>query len=118
MTTSKEIVKKYATAFLNKDKETARALLHNDYTFIGPMMQLSSADEAMAMLENFPFVASEKNVTLLSEGDLVVKRFDWAVEAPFKAIIPMTEWIDIQDNKIKSCQLFYDTALFPKEALA
>ena len=118
MTTPKEIAQKYATAFLGGEKETARALLHDDYTFVGPMMQLNSADEAMGLLENFPFVASEENVTIVTEGNLVVKKFDWKVTAPFEALIPMTEWFDIQDGKIKSCQLFYDSALFPKEAMA
>lgn len=117
MNRPQDIAQQYAAAFMAKDLKTAKSLLHEDYRFKGPMAEANGQDETLAMIENFPFVSNEENVRILEQGDTAVKRFDWHVTSPFEAVIPMTEWITVKNGKLYSCELFYDTAKFPAEAM-
>lgn len=116
MGNSAEIVKKLDQAWKNKDESAMRLLLHPDYHFKGPMMEMKSVDEAIVFMKDCPFECDTQTSMLISEGNKAVHVFDWHVTAPFQATIPMVEVLEIEDNKIKKARLFFDTALFPEEA--
>jgi limonene-1,2-epoxide hydrolase len=118
MTNTKEIVMKMDQAWSAKDETTMRALLHADYHFKGPMMEINGPDESIAMMNHFPFESHNENEELIVQGSKAVHVFDWVVTSPFQATIPMTEVLELEDNRVKNARLFFDTALFPAEVKA
>ncbi len=108
-----DIVKSYHKAFENKNWEKARSLLHDSFTFDGPMMQIGNADEFMSKMTECEFTAKHKEITSVTNGDQIVMIFDWIVEKPFQDTIRMCEHFKIQDGKILASNLFFDTAKFP-----
>ncbi len=111
------LVKQLNKAFETKDAQAFRALLHPQYTFKGPLMQMASPEEAAEFLKSCPFKANSENVQFIAAGDHVVQTFDWIVKEPFQGTIRMCECITIKDGKIFAGELFYDSAKFPKEVL-
>jgi len=118
MSTSIELVKQLATAFQNKDKQAFRALLHDEYTFQGPMMQMTSPDEAAEFLSKCPMKAKHENATYAEAGDKVIQVFDWVVSEPFQNTFRMCSMVTLKDEKVYKEELIYDSAQFPKEFLA
>jgi ketosteroid isomerase-like protein len=112
MTGNVDVVKKVFDACQKKDYEALRGLVHPDYTLKDPMMELHSADELIEMLKNCPGGGAE-NVTFVSEGDKVVSLFDGTMEGQPK--MRMCSVVTIVDGKVKSEEMFYDTAKVPQE---
>lgn len=117
MNQSIELVKRANKALESKDISTYRSLLHDRYSFRGPMMELTNPDEAAAVMEACPFTYHNENVQFVADGDKVVSVFDWLVTAPVKFSIHMAEYFTVKDGKILSSELFFDTAKFPPEAM-
>ncbi|MBI4005999.1 MAG: nuclear transport factor 2 family protein [Gammaproteobacteria bacterium] len=109
-----ETVKRYSKAFHTRDFETIRNLLHKNYRFKGPLMKMNGTEELIAFMENMPFECDEKNVRYVQDGNVVVKIFDTVFSKPFKDTVSMCEVLVFEGNRIKKCELFYDTAPFPK----
>ncbi len=116
MTNNIDIVKRVNKAFETKDIEAAKALLHPKYTFKGPMMEANSPQELLEFMKMCPFSCQSENVSFVSEGNKVVQTFDWVSSAPVKFRMRMCDVMTIEDGKIRSEEMFYDTAKFPKEA--
>lgn len=112
-----ELVKRVNQALEAKDIKTYRSLLHSNYKFKGPMMEMNDPDEAAAIMEACPFTYRNENVVYISEGEKVVAVSDWVVTAPVKFSIHMAEYLTIKDGKILASELFFDTAKFPAEAM-
>jgi ketosteroid isomerase-like protein len=112
MNENSEIVKKMFDACNKKDFETVRALVHDDYTLKDPMMELHSADEMIEMMKSMPPGMAE-NITMIAEGDKVVSLFDGTMEAQPK--MRMCSVITMEGGKVKSEEMFYDTAKVPQE---
>lgn len=112
-----ETVKKLHRAYETKDVQTFRALLHDQYTFHGPMMEVNGADEAAQTFTNCPFQGSNENVRFYEAGDHVIHTFDWVVREPFQASIRMCSVITFKDGRVFAEELFYDSAQFPQEVL-
>lgn len=112
-----DLVKRVNKALETKDIKTYRSLLHSNYKFKGPMMELNDPDEAAAVMEACPFNYHNENVVYVNEGDKVVTIFDWVVTAPVKFSIYMAECLTVKDGKIIGSELFFDTAKFPPEAM-
>ena len=117
MANPNEIVNDYNAAFAKKDLSKVRSLLHDKFTFKGPLMQLKSPDEFMGMMQQCGFECRLENLQMVSEGERVVQIFDWICTAPFQANLRMSECLTIKDGKIFASELFYDSAKFPKEAM-
>lgn len=107
MTGNVDIVKKVFEACHKKDYEALRGLVHTDYSLKDPMMELHGADELIEMMKNCPGGGAE-NVTFVSEGDKVVSLFDGVMEGQPK--MRMCSVVTIVDGKVKSEEMFYDTA--------
>lgn len=112
-----EIVNKLDKAFREKDEATYADLLHPEYTFEGPMMRLNSKEEAVTFMKTCPFSFHNENSQYIVEGGKVIRLFDWVVTAPFEGRFRMAEYLFIENGKVRSTELFYDTAPFPKEAM-
>lgn len=112
-----EIAKQLDTAWRSKDEATYRALLHKDYHFKGPMMEMKGAEEAVKFMKDCPFESSNKNCETVVQDNKLVHIFDWIVTAPFQATIPMVEIMEFEGGKLKKSRLFFDTAKFPAQAM-
>ncbi len=109
-----DIVKRFAQAFFDKDIDTVKELVAENYSFKGPMMEMNSREELIAFIENLPFEVTEINSSYIEQGNQVVKicRDDFTV--PPIGTQDMCEVFTFENGKIVKAQLFYDTAPFPK----
>ena len=112
MNANSEIVKKLFDACSKKDFETVRSLTHPGYSLKDPLMELHGADELIEMLKSCPG-GSVENLTLITEGDKVVSVFDGLTEGQPK--MRMCSVITLADGKVKSEEMFYDTAKIPQD---
>lgn len=115
MASNVEIVKKLYDACMNKDFETAKSLMHPNYTLKDPMMELNSAEEAIAMMKDCPSSWRLENVSFISEGNKVVGTFDSVSTEPVQSRMRMCSICTIEGGKVRSEEMFYDTAKVPQE---
>ncbi len=109
-----DVVTAYTDAFDCKDMEKAKSVLDTDFHFDGPLMKAESRDEFFAQLANFDLEYQTKEHRVISQGTSVARIFDFAITSPVRATVPMVEWFEVENDKIQSSRLFYDTAIFPK----
>jgi len=112
-----EVVKKLHRAFETKDAAAFRALLHEKYTFRGPMMEINGPEEAEQMLAHCPAKGKNENLQFYVAGDHVIQTFDWVIGEPVPSTIRMCSVITLRDGKVFAEELFYDSARFPQEIL-
>lgn len=110
-----DVVKQYFEAFGRKDIPSMSRLMHEDYHFTGPAIEVQGRAQMEQVMKEFPFVAVDEGVELIGNGNVVVRRLNWHVKQPFEAVIPMCEWLIVEDGKIRSSHLYYDTGRFPEE---
>ncbi len=110
-----EIIRAIDTAWKSKDELTMRKHLHEDYSFKGPMMEMVGVDACIACMNTMPFEGDSNSSEIICEGNKAVHAFDWIINAPFQATVPMVEIMEFEDNKLKNSRMFFDTALFPAE---
>lgn len=109
-----DIAKCFGKAFFEKDIETVKELVAENYSFKGPMMEMNSREELIGFIENLPFELTEISSSYIEQGNQVVKicRDDFTV--PPIGPQDMCEVLTFENGKIVKAQLFYDTAPFPK----
>jgi hypothetical protein len=116
MTDLVEIAKKLDTAWRTKDEVALQKLLHKDYHFKGPMMEMKGAKEAIELMKNCPFESKTENCEVVVQDNKLVHIFDWNVTAPFQASIPVVEVLEFEGDKVRKSRLFFDTAKMPAQA--
>ncbi|MEZ0226871.1 MAG: nuclear transport factor 2 family protein [Alphaproteobacteria bacterium] len=114
MNANSELVKKLFDACNQKDFETARGLLHDDYSLKDPLMELHSADEMIEMMKNCPGGGMAENLTMIAEDDKVVTLFDGTMQDKTQKM-RMCSVVTVEGGKVKSEEMFYDTAKMPQE---
>ena len=97
MSTLTDVAKRMTKAWEDRDEAAFRACLHDDYSFNGPMMEMKSANEAVEFMRRCVFEFTNTNCEVVVEGKTLVHVFDWNVTAPFQAIIPMVEVMEVQN---------------------
>lgn len=111
-----DIVKRMNNAAQSKDFETVKSLLHPKYTLKDPMINFNSAQEFLEGMKDCPFTCSLENVDFITEGNKVVQTLDMVVTSPVSYRSRVCSVMTIEDGKIRSEEMFYDTAQIPKEA--
>ena len=114
MSQALNIVKSYYHAFEENHFEKMRSLLDDRYTFKGPMMEFSKADDCIAQMKEQGFEAWYKVIRTIADGKQVVIIFDWTVSNPFQGTFRMCKYFQVENGKILFAELFFDTANFPK----
>lgn len=106
---AKNIVNKYLDAFFSggPDLAAVRALLAEDFTFQGPLMAASSADDFIKQLEAMgPGMEMHAEIlNIIGEGDCVAALYDFM--GP-EGKISFAEWYRVRDDKISAIKLHYD----------
>lgn len=110
---SKQIVENYYSAFAEHDLGKARTMLADDFTFKGPVMEASSADDMMAKMSAFGCDYESNVHGMIADGDRVAVNFTCTFKAPFQGVFDMCEWFTVRDGKIAKSELFYDATKMP-----
>ena len=108
-----EIVKRFGEAFFDKDINTVKGIVSENYSFKGPMMEMNSREELIGFIENMPMQASEVKTDYVEQGNKVVKICTFDFTAPPIGPQDMCEIFTVEDGKITGAQLYYDASKFP-----
>lgn len=111
--TTLETVKAYYAAFERKDMKAVRELLAPDFKFKGPMMSCTGPEEFLSAMAAMPMEASFESSRLIAEGGRAANAYLFKMKSPAKAEIPMCDFFELKNGKIRSCELFFDARLFP-----
>jgi ketosteroid isomerase-like protein len=109
-TTAGKLVERYHDAWARKDFESARALLHDDLAFSGPIDTFDNADDYVGALQRLsPMVTGIDVKKVVSEGDDVVVLFDLLTPM---GPAPVAEWYRVRGDKIGGVQVYFDARPF------
>lgn len=109
-----QVVSDYLTAFTSGDIEGARALVADDFSFEGPMLQADGKEAFFAGAAGLaPIVRGYRMLRQWEEGDDVCSMYEFKVETPAGAgSVLMSEWNTVHDGQLTSGRLVFDTAAF------
>jgi ketosteroid isomerase-like protein len=94
-------------AWTSGDFETARSLLRDDGTFVGPFGAGEGVEEYMAELEGLAKVTTgAERRRIVVDGDDVCILYDLVTESA--GPLPTSTWYHIQDGKIDSVRDYFD----------
>lgn len=110
-----DLVKKYNTALEKKDIATLEEVLHPSFVLKTPLLDMTRP-QLLHFTRNWPFQVTQQNHRFIEQGDTLVQIYDWTLVGPFPIQTRMCEVIDIEDLKISSSCLFYDSRVFPEGA--
>ena len=79
-------------------------------------METHSADELLRRMADFGCRMTNTIHHMAAEGDRVAVRFTCHFTEPVSASVEMSEWFVVRDGRVRSAELFYDTAQMPHPA--
>jgi ketosteroid isomerase-like protein len=108
--TARELVERYHDAWARKDWESARALLHDDLAFTGPIDTFDNADDYLAALERLaPMTTGIDVKKVVAAADDVVVLFDLLTPM---GPAPVAEWYRVRGDRIGAVQVYFDARPF------
>ena len=112
--TASEVFNNYLSAFGSNDMERARALVADDFSFDGPMLQVQGKDAFFEAMSGLPSIMKgHKILKQFEDGDEVCSIYDFEIETPAgSGSVTMSEWCTVEDGQLKSARLLFDTAAF------
>jgi hypothetical protein len=108
-----DVVQSYYAAFDAHDFAKARTLLHDDFRFVGPVMEANSPDELFSKMQAFDCDFKNHLLQTAENGNTVATIFDCVFTRPFRGTIRMSEWFTVVDGKIATANLMFDTRQMP-----
>lgn len=108
------VVRNYLDAFTSGDLDGAMALIADDFSFAGPILQSEGKE---AFIEGSraaqAFAKGYSMHRQFEDGDDVVSIYDFELGAPATpGKVLMTEWNTVRDGKLSSSRVVFDTAQF------
>ena len=109
-----EIVKGYFRAHASGDRAELRRWMTDDYTFKGPMMEASSADELLEKMAAFGCGGITNEIhEVVVDGDRAAVRFTCTFSEPAPLSLEMSEWLTVRGGKVASSRLYFDASKMP-----
>lgn len=106
--TNGEVALRCLSAWTSGDFETARALLADDVTFVGPLGQTDGADAYVDGVRGMAKIVQRANVKrVIADGDDVCLIYD-LVTAVGAGSVPTAGWYRLRDGKITSVRAYFD----------
>jgi ketosteroid isomerase-like protein len=103
-----EVATKCLEAWSSGDFATARTLLRDDVTFVGPLGPDGGAESYMNRLVDLSHhVTSAEPIKVLVDGDDACIFYDLVTDAAVS--VPTSDWYHVQDGKISSVRAYFDT---------
>jgi hypothetical protein len=112
MVSGADVFRSYLERFTTGDVDGAAALLSDEFSFTGPMLQANGKAEFLAGSAGLgPIVRGFEMRRQWVDGEEVCSVYDFKIETPVGAgSIPMAEWSVVRDGKLVSSRLLFDTA--------
>jgi len=110
-----EIVNRLYEATHSRRLQDVRALVHEDVTFVGPMMQATGSQEYMAAIERLlGFQNGRKMLQQFEDGDDACSLYELSVITPAGAslTLPIADWIQVKNGKIAAQRIYFDPREF------
>lgn len=104
-----DILKKFYAACAVPDPKACRQLMCDDFTFKGPMMQASSADEMIERTQQMGCAMAFTDVTMAEVGDTVLV-FYTCTMGPMS--MRAAERVTFKDGRLQSSECIYDASAF------
>ena len=116
MSTPAQVFDDYLSAFTSGDMEAAQSLIADDFSFAGPMLQVTGKEEFFAGASQLlPIMRGYRMLRQWEDGDEVCSIYEFKIETPAAAgAIVMTEWCKVREERLASSRLVFDTAAFNK----
>ncbi len=107
-----EIVDQYYAAWTNRDFAAARALLHDNLSFHGPIDTFDNADDYVAAIRQLASIVKgvEKRKVFI-DGQDICEVYDLVTATP-AGTAPVAEWFTVKDDKIAAIRVFFDARPF------
>jgi ketosteroid isomerase-like protein len=103
-----EVATKCLEAWSSGDFATARTLLRDDVTFVGPLGSGGGVESYMNSLVDLSrHVASAEPIKVVVDGDDACIIYDLVTDAG--GSVPTSDWYHVQDGKITSVRAYFDT---------
>src|SRR5688572_19935156 len=106
-TSNQETLKKFYAAMEQHDWETKRGMLHDDFQFRGPLMQVEGADQFIQAIKQFGCEVKFADVEMLEKGSTVMSFFTFQISQPFEGAFRMAERVTIEDGKLRASELIF-----------
>ncbi|HEX9538064.1 MAG TPA: nuclear transport factor 2 family protein [Streptosporangiaceae bacterium] len=105
------VAEEFFDAWTSKDYERARALVHDDVSFVGPIDSFADADSYLASLQQLSqIVTGADKRKVFVDGDDVCVIYDLKT-APVPRT-PTCEWYRVRDGKVASVVVIFDARPF------
>ena len=112
MATAEQTAEAFFDAWTSGRFDEARALLHDDVDFRGPIDTFDSAEPYVQALQGLSQIvkAAEKRKVFV-DGDDVCVIYDLVTDSP-AGTAPVAEWYRVRDGKIAAVRVFFDARPF------
>src|SRR5262245_18824506 len=110
-----EIVNRLYAATNARRLQDVRALVHEDVTFVGPIMKYTGSQEYMAATERLlGFQNGRKMLHQFEDGDDVCSIYELSVITPAgpSLTFPVADWIQVQNSKVVAQRVYFDPREF------
>jgi ketosteroid isomerase-like protein len=111
MPSAAQVAETFFAAWTTKDFDRARALLHDDLSFQGPIDTFSDADSYLRAIQDLgQIVIGVDRHKVFVDGDDVCVIYDLKT-TPVPSS-PVAEWYQVRGGKIASIRVFFDARPF------
>lgn len=108
---AQETVERYFDAWTSGDFATARALLHDNVTFSGPIDSFDNADAFLETLKGLSqILVGIRRRGIVSDDEHTCLIYD--LETGPAGVTPVAEWYAVRDGKVASLEAFFDARPF------
>jgi hypothetical protein len=102
-------------AWTQGDMETARALVHDEMIFVGPLGAARGADEYLAGVGRLSeIVTGARTQRTFVDGDDVCVVYDLVTTTP-AGIVPTVAWYQVKQGRVASLRVFFDPRLLAED---
>ncbi len=111
MADAAQVADDFFAAWTGKDFERARALVHDDLSFVGPLESFSDADSYLSSLRRLSEIVTgaEKQKVFVDGDDVCVIYELRTVPVPSSQV---AEWYRVRDGKVASVRVMFDARPF------
>jgi predicted ester cyclase len=111
-TEAKSVALAYIDACGRKDWDAVTETLDEHVQFLGPGNAVTGAGAYLAVLRRIAPVWVRSDVKkVLSDGPEVCVLYDFVTDTP-AGTVPIVEWLNVEQGKIKSVNLLFDRVAF------
>ena len=113
MNPSMTTVSNFYEAFGTQNWTKLRSLITDNFSFRGSMASFDNPDDFISAMSQLPFEGHPENSKFTADGSRVAHSFVWKMTSPTITDIHMCEVFEVEGDKVRSSELYYDSAAMP-----